>query len=93
MLTALLALAASCGGGDPTPATPAEPAPANTAPAGDTTVDGPGPVHTPPDGGAVDYQACVDECVRRNQMQAVGPEKIRSDCEASCASASGEDRD
>ena len=29
--------------------------------------------------------ACVTDCVRRNQMRAVGPEQIESDCRAECA--------
>lgn len=35
-------------------------------------------------GGSEDGGACVADCVRRNQMRAVGPDQIERDCKAEC---------
>jgi hypothetical protein len=44
-----------------------------------------GPVTAPPDGGAYSYEACVKECVRNHQMQAIPIEQIEANCQGECA--------
>ncbi len=51
-----------------------------------TAKPGPGAEPKPDvDLGGEPADACVTDCVRRNQMRAVGPEQIESDCRAECA--------
>ncbi len=43
-----------------------------------------GPVSAPPDGGAYSFEACVKECVRNHQMQAIPIEQIEANCQGEC---------
>lgn len=44
----------------------------------------PGPVTAPADGGIYEYEACVKECVRNHQAQAIPIEQIQANCEGEC---------
>ena len=88
----LLLLLAGCAGPTAQPAgpAPAEPPPPETGgerlePAHPTggPPTAPGPDAAPPS--ANDFDACVKECVRSRQMQAVSMEKIEADCQGECA--------
>jgi hypothetical protein len=87
---ALLAfvLAAACGGNKNQPAEnpPAEPPPPSSG--GEDTSGGrssPGPVTAAPDGGIYEFEACVKECVRNHQAQAIPVEQIEANCQGECA--------
>jgi len=89
---AALAAAAACTGKKGTGVEPADQVPASSRPA--PTAPGPGelaPTPVAPErpaaaSGPVDAGAdCVADCVRRNQMRAVGVEVIEEDCRQECA--------
>jgi hypothetical protein len=42
-------------------------------------------VTAPPDGGAYQFEACVKECVRRDQAKAIPIEQIEANCQGECA--------
>ena len=44
----------------------------------------PGPVTAAPDGGIHEFEACVKDCVRRNQAQAIPIEQIEANCQGEC---------
>jgi len=86
----LLALLVPACSSDQKQAPPA-PAAGEQTPAGsggeDTSRDRPpGPVSAPPDGGAYSFEACVKECVRNHQMEAIPIEQIEARCQGECAS-------
>lgn len=84
-LLALL-LAAACGGdkNQPQPNPAAEQPPASSG--GEEMSSGqPGPVSAPPDGGAYQFEACIKECVRNHQAQAIPIEQIEANCQGECA--------
>ncbi len=73
---------------------PAEKAPAQTKPVEKAAVEKDTPAKTAPMGKLADEKAalekasadaCVTECTRANQMRAVDPASIVSDCRKSCA--------
>lgn len=89
-LLLLALLAAACGGDKARPAAEPPPAPPPASSGGDEVPDdrptGPGPVGPGPDGGIHEVEACVKDCVRRNQTQAIPIERIEANCQGECAS-------
>ena len=84
LLALALVLATACGGdkNQPQPNPAAEQPPPSS---GGEDMTGPrGPV-APPDGGAYQFEACIKECVRRNQTQAIPIEQIEANCQGECA--------
>lgn len=79
-----LVLVAACGGDKNQP----QPNPAAEQPApssgGEDMTGARGPV-APPDGGAYQFEACVKDCVRRNQTQTIPVEQIEANCQGECA--------
>jgi len=89
MRTFLLALflAAACSGDQKQAAQnpPAAESPPPSSGGEDMSSGQPGPVAAPPDGGAYQFEACVKECVRNHQMQAIPIEQIEANCQGECA--------
>lgn len=86
---ALLVGLGACGDENKPPATPssaapAEPTPVDPDPGAADSVE-PAPI-APAEGPAdpAENEACVEQCVQRNQMRAVAHEQIERDCVAEC---------
>ena len=83
----LLLVSAACGSDQkqapPAPAAAEQPPPES---GGEEMSSGraPGPVTAPPDGGVYSFEACVKECVRNHQMQAIPVEQIEANCQGEC---------
>jgi hypothetical protein len=90
ILLLLLLLSAAACSGDQTPPGPQQPSAAEPPPpesGGEDMSSGrsPGPVTAPPDGGAYQFEACVKECIRRDQAKAIPIEQIEANCQGECA--------
>ena len=87
----LLATGAACSGDQAPP--PQQQPPESEPPApqsgGEDMSSGrpPGPVTAPPDGGIHEFEACVKECIRRNQAQAKPIAQIEAACQGECTSS------